>query len=218
MGVAPSSLPLISVVIGYVAAEQVDTRPRPARWHGLRPSLGFVLGMTTVDAAVGAVFGVVGYAVLRMLSGQLALTNLVLAIILLVLGAALLRWITVPWPTLRPRTMMRGDSFFSGYALGLPFGLATCPACTPMILPILAAAAATGKAWSGALLLAVFGLARGVPILLAGMATGRLKGLPQLGWWTLRLERTGGMLLLATAVYFLYQSTVYAGILPAWPG
>jgi len=214
MGVAPSSLPLISVVVGYVAAERGDNSPVHSRWHGLRPSVGFVLGMATVDAAIGAVFGFIGYAVLRILAGQLVLTNLVLAVLLLILGAALLRWIRLPWPTLRPGTQ-RGDSFAAGYALGLPFGLATCPACTPMVLPILGAAAASGQAWVGAAMLTVFGLTRGVPVLLAGIATGRLKRLPQLGWVVPRMERIGGVLLFVVAAYFLYQSAVYAGIAPA---
>ena len=120
-------------------------------------STGFVLGMATVDAAVGALFGFLGYAVIRFLTSYLVLTNLFLAALLVVFALVLFRRIRIRLPVLTP-ALRRADSFPAAYALGIPFGLSACPACTPMILPILGAAAATGEPWLGAVLLFVFGL------------------------------------------------------------
>ncbi len=48
MGVAPSSLPLFSIVVGYVAGQAGDDELR-GRTRGLYLSSGFVLGMATLE-------------------------------------------------------------------------------------------------------------------------------------------------------------------------
>lgn len=210
MGVAPSSLPLASVVAGYVGGQSRDEEA-DKRMTGLRLSAGFVLGVATVDAAIGVFFGFLGFSIIRVLAGALAITNLVLAVVLVLLGLALLRKIRIVIPVLRPRPR-RVDSFKAAYALGIPFGLSVCPACTPMVLPILGAAALTGTPWLGGALLLVFGLARGVPLLVVGAAVEAIKGVPRFMTWVPKIERAGGVLLLLAALYFFYQSAVYAGL------
>lgn len=211
MGVAPSSLPLASVVAGYVGGQAREQKIGGAR-KGLMLSAGFILGLATVDAAIGILFGFIGFTAIRILASSLAVTNLVLAAVLVVLALALMRKIHVVVPVLRPKPQ-RVDSFAAAYALGVPFGLSVCPACTPMVLPVLGAAAATGTPWLGGVLLFVFGLARGIPLLLVGAAAETIKGVPRLTLWVPKIERAGGVLLLLAALYFLYQSAVYAGLL-----
>ncbi len=212
MGVAPSSLPLFSVVVGYVAG-QAEEQESTARAKGLLLAGGFVLGMATVDAAIGALFGFLGYAVIQTLASYLALTNLFLAALLVFLGLVLLRKVRIRLPVLRPE-IRRLDSFTAAYALGIPFGLASCPACTPMMRPILGAAAATGEPWLGAVLLFTFGLAWGVPLLIAGVAAGTIKHVRRFATWVSTIERASGLLLLVAALYFLYQSAAATGIVP----
>ena len=212
MGVAPSSLPLFSVVVGYVAG-QAEEQESTARAKGLLLAGGFVLGIATVDAAIGALFGFLGYAVIQTLASYLALTNLFLAALLVFLGLVFLRKIRIRLPVLRPE-IRRLDSFTAAYALGIPFGLSSCPACTPMMLPILGAAAATGEPWLGAVLLFTFGLARGVPLLIAGVAAGTIKHVRRFATWVSTIERASGLLLLVAALYFLYQSAAATGIVP----
>jgi len=212
MGVAPSSLPLASVVAGYVGGQRRGDETNK-RAMGLRLSAGFVLGLVTVDAAIGVFFGFLGFTIIRVLAGSLAITNLVLAVLLAVLGLALLRKIDIVIPVLRPGAR-EVNSFKAAYALGIPFGLSVCPACTPMVLPILGAAAVTGSPWLGGVLLLVFGLARGVPLLVVGAATEKIKAMPRFALFVPKIERACGVLLLLAAVYFFYQSAVavYVGI------
>jgi cytochrome c-type biogenesis protein len=207
VGVAPSSLPLYSVVGGYIGGQA------SGRAKGLLLSAGFVLGQATIDAAIGILFGFIGLAVIIALARHLALTNLLLAAILLFLGLALLRKIHIVVPVLRPEAR-RVDSFAAACALGVPFGLTTCPACTPMVLPVLGAAATTGSPWLGGILLFIFGLARGIPLLLVGAATQVVKRAPRFTYWVPTIERAGGIVLLIAALFFLYQSAVYFGLVP----
>lgn len=211
MGVAPSSLPMYSVVVGSVAARTAESaRAR----RGLLFALGFVLGLASADALIGALFGFFGQAVITALAGKLGLMNLLIGLLLAVIGLALLRLIRVPWLRLnaKPREL---KSFGGAFGLGVPFGFSTCPACTPMTLPILGAAAATGSLWLGAALMFVFGLARGTPLLVAAVATDLVKLVPRFAPVVPRIEFAGGVLVLLAALYFFYLSAFYAGLAPA---
>ncbi|RWI36106.1 cytochrome c biogenesis protein CcdA [Mesorhizobium sp.] len=209
VGIAPSSFPLISVAAGLAAGQGVATSGN-RRIAGLWLSLGFALGIATVDAVLGAMFGLAGFAVLRVLVGYLALAYAMLAVVLAITGLALLRIIHIIIPVVTPSAKPT-QSFLGSYLLGLPFGLSTCPACTPLLLPVVAAAATTADPPMGAVLMATFGLARGIPIVVAGTAAGTLGHLRHTYRFTLWVERAGGALLLAAALYFFYQAAVYAG-------
>lgn len=214
MGVAPSSLPLFSVVAGWVAGRgSTHEAPRPTILASLVLTAGFVLGIASVDAVMGAIFALVGYGAIRAFAANAVIMNFLVAGLLVVIGLALLRLIRIRLPVLRP-SAKPAQSFVGAYLLGIPFGLSTCPACTPMVLPILGAAAVTGNPLLGAALLFVFGLARGVPLILAGTAVGGLTQVRRLSSWVPKFERAGGMLLLLAAAYFLYQGVAGLGFAP----
>ena len=200
MGFAPSSYALYPVIAGYVAGDEERSTGR-----GIMLSLAFVFGTATVDAALGALFGLIGGVVIEAVARYVVVWNVVVAVLLIGFGLALLRVFKVKWPVLK-MTWKRAHSVPGAYALGIPFGLTACPACTPMILPMLAAAAATGTWWFGALLMFVFGLARGLPLLLVGASAGlfaRLKGASR---WAPRLQTAAGWLLLLAGGFFVVEA------------
>lgn len=210
MGLAPSSYALYPVIAGYVAGE--DEERSGAR--GLVLSLAFVLGTATVDAALGALFGLVGGVVIEAVARYAVLWNVAVAALLIALGLALLRIFRVKWPVLK-MTWRKAHTVPGAYALGVPFGLTACPACTPMILPMLGAAAATGTWWFGALLMFVFGLARGLPLLVVGASAGWFPALKNAASWTPRLQSAAGWLLLAGGTFFLIEAARAVWILHA---
>jgi len=131
IGLAPSSLPLVSVVVGTVASQK--ERPRAGRKRSLLFSGSFVCGIATADALLGAVFRLIDLQALQFLSASLTLTNGMIAAVLAVISLALLRIIYVPGP-LRGLARDRQTSSLGGaFLLGIPFGLSTCPACTPLV-------------------------------------------------------------------------------------
>ena len=85
-------------------------------------------------------------------------------------------------------------------------------------MPVLAAAAGTGDPWLGGVMLFCFGIARGVPIIIVGTATGAIKQTERFAEWIPRIEFTGGILLLLGAPYFAYQGAAYAGWVPPLQG
>lgn len=209
VGIAPSSFPLLSVAAG-LSTGQNTTNKSLQRIHGLWLSAGFALGIATVDAILGALFGLLGLAVLRVLVSFLGLAYALLAIILTIIGLALLHVVHIVIPMLSPSANST-KTFLGSYLLGLPFGLSACPACTPLMLPVVGAAALTADPLMGATLMLTFGLARGVPIVLAGTVAGSLAHLRHTGTFTRSVERLGGVLMLAAAAYFFYQAAIFAG-------
>lgn len=205
MGVAPSSYALYPVIAGFVAGDEERSGRR-----AITLATAFVLGTATVDAALGALFGFVGGVVIELVARYVVVWNLFAAAILALFGLALLRLVRIRWPVAN-MTWRKAHSVPGAYALGIPFGLTACPACTPMVLPMLAAAAATGTWWFGGALMFVFGLARGVPLLLVAAGTGLLDRVPGSGRWVRRVEVLAGALLLLAAVYFAAN-----GLWTAW--
>lgn len=205
MGLAPSSYALYPVIAGFVAGDEERSGRR-----ALTLATAFVLGTATVDAALGALFGFVGGVVIELVARYVVLWNLLAAVILALFGLALLRLVKVRWPVAK-MTWRKAHSVPGAYALGIPFGLTACPACTPMVLPMLAAAAATGTWWFGASLMFVFGVARGLPLLLVAAGAGLLDRVPRSGRWLRRVEVAAGALLLLGAVYFAAN-----GLWTAW--
>ena len=209
VGIAPSSFPLLSVAAGLAAGRGASQPARP-RIEGFRLAAGFALGIATIDAVLGALFGLLGLAILRVLVGFLGVAYLVLAILLANIGLALLRVIHIAIPALTP-SASANRGFLGSYLLGLPFGLSTCPACTPLLLPVVGAAAISADPVMGAALMLAFGLARGVPIIITGTLAGTLAHLRHMRTFTLWVERAGGILILAVAAFLFYQAAVYAG-------
>jgi cytochrome c-type biogenesis protein len=148
--------------------------------------------------------------VLRFLASYLALTYFLLAAVLIVIGLALLRLVHIVVPTFAP-SPKSARGFVGSYLLGLPFGLSTCPACTPLLFPVVVAAAGTASPLMGAVFMATFGLARGVPIVVAATIAGSTAHFRQTRAFTLWAERIGAALVFAAALYFLYQAALYAG-------
>lgn len=83
-------------------------------------------------------------------------------------------------------------------------------ACTPPLLPVVGAAAATGDPLRGAVLMLAFGVVRGVPIVVAGSAIGAIIERKQSRVVVLWAERARGALVLGAALYFLYRGAVFA--------
>jgi len=77
------------------------------------------LGIATVDAILGALFGLAGFVVLRVPANFLAIAYTVLGLILAATGLALLRVVRVVIPVLVPSPKPT-RTFVGSYLLGLP--------------------------------------------------------------------------------------------------
>jgi cytochrome c-type biogenesis protein len=203
-GFGPCVLPMIPAVFGYVTGQVAEAPVSSgAAWgRSLALSATFVLGMSLVFAAIGAVAGALGRA---LIVGAWA--YYVVAAICVVLGLQLLGVINLPMDALNrflPARRPGRGGFTGAFLLGLLFGVVATPCSTPILAAIATIAAARGSAVLGALMLFVYGLGKGVPLMLVGLAAGSLPVMRSLSRATGVLTKIGGVAMLGAAAYLVW--------------
>lgn len=196
---APSSLAMTPAVIGYVTGSHTRSTTGALRMSG-----AFVLGVLVVNAAIGAAAALGGRAAIIALEDRLALWFALMVLALGVLAVINLGVWRPRLPSFVPRARAGEAGGARGaFLVGVPFGLLACPSCTPLLLPVLFGAVATGNPLYGAGLVAAFGLGRGLPLVALGTLAGAARAAQALTRWVPRIEKAVGVLLLLAAVYFL---------------
>ncbi len=221
-GFGPCLLPLIPAIFGYITGAAVVREPTDAsrrsgaadagvtssapdattvRLRSLTLTLAFILGLATTSAGIGAVAAALGQAVLI---GRWAYWAV--AAIALVMGLQLLGVIELKMPQssrlMARRPKRRGH--LGALLFGGVFGLIVTPCATPVLAVIATFAAATGDIPTGAALLFVYGLGRGVPLLLVALFSGAVAGMTTASNASVWLSRAGGAALVGVAVYLVW--------------
>jgi cytochrome c-type biogenesis protein len=205
LGLSPVTYLFMPAVVGYAGGSKGINRRRAA---GL--SLAFVLGVTTVYMALGALWGSIGLLLLHLLGRLLWLWYGIGAVALLLMGLRMAGLLHFNVPLLRPpdpRTGRRG--VLGAYLLGLPFGLAGCPSCEPIRLAVLTAVAASTQPLMGALAMLALGLGQGLILVAAGTYVGTLPSLKKFAGHRIAINRLLGLILLMVAAYFAWRAFGY---------
>jgi len=191
----PCCLPLYPAVFGFLGGRPEGTGPA-------RSSLWFVLGMATATSLMGLLTASLGWVFGQFGSGF----RLVLAAIPLLMGLNLLG--LLPLPALRlPAPQRNGDRRLAhAFGAGLLFSLAIAPCATPILLGILTLVAMQGDLLFGGVLMFIYGLGTGLPLLLMGHGLEcwqRLFGSPRHLRW---LQSLSGVLLLGVGGYLVWAA------------
>ncbi|HJW72581.1 MAG TPA: cytochrome c biogenesis protein CcdA [Geothrix sp.] len=159
VGLNPCCLALYPAVTATCCGQaSCEDQPKPA----LRSALGFVLGMASATSALGLLAALLG----RSLFVLPTWFRVGVAFVPLVMGAYVLGWIRVPLPG-RDKVPL-GKGFLGAFLTGLLLSLVVGSCATPVLLALLTYAAVQGHLLEGALLMFIFGLGSGLPLLLAG--------------------------------------------------
>lgn len=201
-GLGPCVLPMIPAVFGYVTGHVGEAEGKSPVFRGLALSALFVFGMSLVFAVIGAVAGLIGRALVVH-----AWTYYAVAVICVVIGLQMLGVINLPvdslnrWlPVRRPER--RGA--MGALLFGMLFGLVATPCSTPILAAIAAMAATTGSTAKGAALLFAYGIGKGIPLLLLGVASGSLAIMRSASRFTPALTKIGGVGMIAAGVYLVW--------------
>jgi len=196
----PSTYPLIPAVLGYEVALDEDRAP------ALKRALLIVAGMVVFDLLLGAAAGTLGEVVAHWLAGNLAISYAIAAAIMLLLGLRFMGILRFQVPSATLTVQKTGSLPWEAFALGAAFGVAACPACTPLLLAVLLGAVATKSALFGAVLLGLFAIGRGLPLLIVALSANAFRRMRIGIRLSRRLDVAGGWLMVGSAVYFGYQS------------
>lgn len=204
-GFGPCVLPMLPAVFGYVTGQVADSpgmSPREAQLRSLALSAMFVLGMSMLFASVGAAAALMGRALLASPWAYYAV-----AAICVVLGLHMMGVVSVPFDAvnrLLPQARPERRGLAGAFLFGVAFGVVASPCSTPILAAIATIAAVRGSVWQGALLLFVFGVGKGVPLILLGLAAGSLSVMRSMSRATLALTRIGGAALIGSAAYLIW--------------
>lgn len=196
--IGPCNVAMIPLIIGYVGGSHDLSRRR-----SFSISLAFTIGLAITFMLLGVIASAVG----GLIGGTTRLWYYLVAVVCFVIGLQLLGILKLALPTwfgsLREKIQLKGLP--GAFLLGLVSGLVSSQCATPVLAAILTYVMAqkTGLAY-GAVLLFIYALGRGVPILLAGTFTGILKGFRGLGRWSEIMEKASGVIILLVGMYFLW--------------
>lgn len=188
----PVALASIPVSLAYVTKAHA---PKKAVLFGGM----FILGMVIMQALLGVFAGFGGQWTEKLIGRE---WGLVLGPLLILLGLMWPGWLRLPLPSIAMRAR-RVKSGWGAFALGVPFAVAVCPACTPALVILLGLVAGVGSPLFGFMLLSAFALGRAVPILLGALAVGWLENLSGLARFHKHFEVAGGILLILSGLYML---------------
>ena len=196
--IGPCNVAMIPLIIGYVGGSHDLPRKK-----AFSISLFFTLGLAITFMLLGVIAAAVG----GLMGGSTRLWYYLVAVVCFVIGLQMLGVIHVEMPSwfggLREKIQTKG--VMGALFLGMVSGLVSSQCATPVLAAILTYVMAqkTGIVY-GAILLFIYALGRGVPILLAGSFTGILKGFHSLGKWSGWLEKASGVIILLVGFYFLW--------------
>lgn len=191
-------LPILSSVIFGTADGKAISKGRASTL-----AVAYVLGMATIYALAGVLMAALGGSVQRVLQSPFALASF--ALLLLALSGSLFGLYDLRLPQAwhhhvdRLAGRQKGGSILGALALGGISTLVASPCITAPLAGVLAFIAQTGSMTLGAGLLFVMALGMGLPLLFIAIEARIL--IPSTGIWMVYLQRTLGVLLVATAAW-----------------
>ena len=191
-------LPILSSVVFGTQGKQSISKSRASLL-----AVAYVFGMACVYALAGVLMAALGGSVQRALQSPAALITF--SILLLALSGSLFGLYELRMPQSWQQKVdqlagrHKGGSFFGAFALGGISTLVASPCITAPLAGVLAFIAQTGSMSLGAGLLFVMALGMGLPLLLIAIEARIL--IPSTGIWMVWLQKTLGVLLVATAAW-----------------
>lgn len=208
----PCCLPMYPAVLGFMGRTCCQTQCNNGRTGQSTPAalptritLVFVFGMAMATAVMGLLTAGLGWVFGRFDP----LVQMLLALVPIVMGLSLLGLLSLPLPVWPRQTLHDIDAkwlthVITAFGAGFIFSLAIAPCATPILLGILTLVAMQGDLVWGSILMFIYGLGTGLPLLLIGHGYERLQP-----WFaTPRRQRSlrylSGLLLVGVGVYALW--------------
>ncbi len=193
---SPCILSMLPVMLGYIGGLE-----KPTRTKGFITSASFVLGLAVTFAILGIVASLLGKVF-----GQIGPFWLyIIGFFAILMGLQLIGVINIDLPGLKAMPEKKGG-ILGAFGVGLLFGLVASPCATPVLAVLMTYVAGEGVLWYGALLLFIYGLGHGLPLIIAGTFTAVLKSLPRLQKWGHNITYLSGCLLIILGLYFFIRT------------
>lgn len=166
--ISPCILPLLPLYLVYFAGNDEEGDPVKVA----KNALGFITGFTIVFVLLGVLAGVAGSFLVQ----YRTIVNVILGIIVIFFGLSFLGIIKyTPGRRQNTQAQVNNLGFFSSIVFGIVFSLGWTPCVTAFLGSALLMASQQGSALHGALLLLIYSLGLGVPLMAFALLMNRLK-------------------------------------------
>jgi cytochrome c-type biogenesis protein len=167
---------------------------------GLKSAIAFVFGIAAATTVLGVIAALAGRVVGQLGSGF----RYAIAAIPLIMGLHLLGWLRLPIGTLPQRAIRNG--LMGAFGAGFLVSLALTPCGTPVLASVLSYVAYKASVVYGAILLFLYGIGSGVPVVLVGTTAGQITAKLERAGYGLWTERISGTALLALGLFLLWRA------------
>ncbi len=199
-GLASSAQPCCMAIYPAAATACCVTR-ETRRISAFRTGAAFVIGIALSTSVLGVAAALAG----RSFAGLGSWAAYTLAGITLLLGVHFLGWITLPTPRFAsPR--LDSARWTGALASGMLLSVVFIPCGTPMLAALMSVAAYRGNVPFGALLLFLYGLGAGLPVLPVGVLASGLSGRLARRGWKVAIDRATGVALLALGLFLIWSA------------
>lgn len=192
-GILASALCPCTLPAGLGVAGLAGVSENQHRHSGLEVSAAFFAAIVVSLTVLGAFAGQIGAFATEAFGRSWAAA---MAVLSFAAAAVAWRWPRMKYPAL---TAWRQPGVLGAFGYGLVFSVGTSVA---PLLVLLAVTAARGQPKYGVLLAFVFGLGRGLPFLVAGVAGSALVAWTRIGSWTRAIQVASTAALLLLGVYY----------------
>ena len=196
----PCVYPLIPITVSVFGASASAGRTK-----AFFLSVTYVLGIAVMYSVLGVVVASTGAVF-----GQLMANPLVVGIIsatLIALGLSLLGVFEfrLSYVVQNRLKTVGGTGFGGAFAMGTVAGSIAAPCTGPALGAVLSYVATTGSSFIGFWLMLTYALGMGLLFIVIGTFSGIISSLPRSGAWMYVLENILGIVVIATALYFLKE-------------
>ena len=197
MSLTPCIYPMIPVTIGILQAQGGKSVI-----YNFFLSLSYSFGIAMTFATLGLVAAFSGQLFGTLLFNPWVVIPLVA--LLTYLGFSMMGFYDMYVPRLlQTNKTARGGSLTSAFLFGVASGTVASPCLSPGLVLLLSIITTLGNKLLGFVLLFCFGVGLSIPLLLIGLFSGSIAGMPQAGNWMIEIKRLFAFLLFGTCFYFL---------------
>ena len=196
----PCVYPLIPITIGIIGAKSSQTRRR-----GFLLSLVYVLGLSLVYAALGAVAALTGRLFGQISTGFWA--YFIVGNLFFLFGLSMLDVFSLQLTFLQKfNPSARGSGMLTAFIFGGVSALIAGPCTTPVLGTLLAFVASRQNVALGVSMLFLFAFGMGFLLIIVGTFTGLLSTIPRSGAWMVTIKKAFGFLMIGIGEYFILKA------------
>jgi len=167
---------------------------------GFKSAIAFVFGIAAATTGLGVIAALAGGVF-----GQLGSSfRYAIAAVPLTMGLHLLGWLRLPIGTLPQRGIRNG--LMGAFGAGFLLSLALTPCGTPVLASVLSYVAYKASVVYGAILLFLYGVGSGLPVVLVGTTAGKLTAKLERAGYGLWAERISGGALLVLGLFLIWKA------------